>query len=62
MFCNKLVLNFVVGGMLFVIGFFKKIVLVDGIVFYVNEVFNFVEIINGVLFEVVWIGVLVYMF
>ncbi|MEM9632472.1 MAG: MBOAT family protein [Pseudomonadota bacterium] len=61
-FRNKLALNFAVGGTLFAIGLFKKIVLADGIAPYANEVFTLAETSNGVPFEAAWIGALAYTF
>lgn len=59
-FRNKLVLNLAVGGTLFAIGLFKKIVLADGIAPYANEVFTLAETTNGVPLEAAWIGALAY--
>ncbi|ASP35756.1 MBOAT family protein [Labrenzia sp. VG12] len=61
-FRNKLVLNLAVGGTLFAIGLFKKIVLADGIAPYANGVFNLAETTSGVPFEAAWIGALAYSF
>lgn len=61
-FQNKLITNFAVGGTLFAIGLFKKIVLADGIAPYANNVFNLAETASGVPFEAAWIGALAYTF
>ncbi|WP_305989658.1 MBOAT family protein [Roseibium sp. MMSF_3544] len=61
-FQNKLVLNLAVGGTLFAIGLFKKIVLADGIAPYANSVFNMAETTSGVPMEAAWIGALAYTF
>jgi len=61
-FRNKLLLNLAVGGTLFAIGLFKKIVLADGIAPYANQVFSLAETTNGVPLEAAWIGALAYTF
>lgn len=61
-FQNRLLMNFAVGGTLFAIGLFKKIVLADGIAPYANGVFNLAETTSGVPFEAAWIGALAYTF
>ncbi len=61
-FRNKLALNLAVGGTLFAIGLFKKIVLADGIAPYANQVFSLAETTNGVPLEAAWIGALAYTF
>lgn len=61
-FRNRLVMNLAVGGTLFAIGLFKKIVLADGIAPYANSVFNLAETTSGVPFEAAWIGALAYTF
>ncbi|OJJ12115.1 acyltransferase [Alphaproteobacteria bacterium AO1-B] len=61
-FRNKLALNLAIGGTLFAIGLFKKIVLADGIAPYANQVFSLAETTNGVPLEAAWIGALAYTF
>jgi alginate O-acetyltransferase complex protein AlgI len=61
-FRNKLALNLAIGGTLFAIGLFKKIVLADGIAPYANQVFSLAEATNGVPLEAAWIGALAYTF
>lgn len=57
-----IVKNMGIGLFIFVMGLFKKVVIVDGIVGYVNIVFVIVDIGGMLDFFVVWVGVLVYIF
>ncbi len=61
-FRNKLMLNLGVGGTLFAIGLFKKIVLADGVAPIANGVFQLADAGHAVPFEDAWIGALAYTF
>ncbi len=61
-FQSKLFLNLAVGGTLFAIGLFKKIVLADGIAPLANAVFGLADGGQPVPMEAAWIGALAYTF
>ena len=61
-FQSKLFLNLAVGGTLFAIGLFKKIVLADGIAPLANTVFGLADSGQPVPMEAAWIGALAYTF
>ncbi len=61
-FQSRLFLNFAVGGTLFAIGLFKKIVLADGVAPMANAVFGLADSGQPVPFEAAWIGAIAYTF
>ncbi len=61
-FRSKLFLNLAVGGTLFAIGLFKKIVLADGIAPLATSVFGLADAGHAVPAEAAWIGALAYTF
>ncbi|MEM7424571.1 MAG: MBOAT family protein [Pseudomonadota bacterium] len=61
-FQSKLFLNLAVGGTLFAIGLFKKIVLADGIAPLATSVFSLADAGHAVPAEAAWIGALAYTF
>ena len=61
-FRSKLVLNLAVGGTLFAIGLFKKIVLADGVAPVVNLVFGHADAGAAVPIEAAWLGAIAYTF
>ena len=61
-FTKPLFMNLAVGGTLFAMGLFKKIVLADSMAPTANEVFNLALAGNSVPFEAAWMGVFAYTF
>ncbi len=61
-FINRTGLNILIGGTLFSIGLFKKIVLADGIAPMANAVFAATDSGQVVAMETAWLGALSYMF
>jgi len=61
-FESRLFLNLAVGGSLFAIGLFKKIVFADGVAPLVNAVFGLADGGEAVPMEAAWIGALAYTF
>lgn len=61
-FQSKLMLNLAVGGTLFAIGLFKKIVLADGVAPVVNQVFGLADGGAAVPMEAAWLGAIAYTF
>ncbi|MCV6601282.1 MAG: MBOAT family protein [Cohaesibacter sp.] len=61
-FQSKLTLNLAIGGTLFAIGLFKKIVLADGVAPVVNTVFGLADAGQAVPIEAAWLGALAYTF
>ena len=61
-FKSKIGVNLAVGGTLFAIGLFKKIVLADSMAPYANLVFGAAGDAHGVPVEAAWIGALAYTF
>ncbi|GAA6156567.1 MBOAT family protein [Pyruvatibacter sp. HU-CL02332] len=61
-FQSRAFLNIAIGGTLFGIGLFKKIVLADGVAPMANAVFGLADAGNAVPMEAAWIGALAYTF
>ncbi len=61
-FASRSVMNLLVGGTLFIIGLFKKIVLADGMAPVANAVFNAADAGQPVPIEAAWQGALAYTF
>lgn len=61
-FQSRLFMNLAIGGTLFAIGLFKKIVFADGVAPLVNTVFGLADGGEAVPFEAAWIGALAYTF
>jgi len=61
-FRKPLFMNLAVGGTLFAIGLFKKIVFADSMAPYANDVFNLAHLGNSVPTEAAWLGIFAYTF
>jgi len=61
-FTKPLFMNLAVGGTLFAIGLFKKIVLADSMAPTANDVFDLALTGNAVPFEAAWLGIFAYTF
>jgi len=61
-FRKPLFMNLSIGGTLFAIGLFKKIVFADGMAAYANPVFELAHLGNSVPTEAAWLGILAYSF
>ena len=61
-FVSRSGLNFAIGGTLFAIGFFKKVVLADGIAPYANTVFAAADAGQALPMDAAWIGAFAYTF
>ncbi|WP_422369089.1 MBOAT family O-acyltransferase [Pelagibius sp.] len=61
-FQQRIFMNLAIGGSLFAIGLFKKIVLADGVAPLVNSVFGLADAGESVPMEAAWIGALAYTF
>ncbi len=61
-FRGRLSLNLAIGGTLFAIGLFKKIVLADGVAPLASAVFGLADAGHAVPFKAAWIGALAYTF